>query len=60
MSVDLTEIEQAEDELEQWLVDQAKTGVPEVVLVSLLRNYADGIEAPNSNSRESITTDRTH
>jgi len=33
MSVDLNEIEQAEDELEDWLVDQAESGVPEVVLI---------------------------
>lgn len=44
MSADLTEIEQAEDELEQWLVDQAEAGVPEIVLVGLLRDYADDIE----------------
>lgn len=44
MSVDLTEIEQAEDELEQWLVERAEAGVPEVVLVGLPRDYADDIE----------------
>ncbi|WP_225336270.1 hypothetical protein [Halomicrobium urmianum] len=44
MSADLTEIEQAEDELEQWLVDQAEAGVPEIVLVGFLRDYADDIE----------------
>lgn len=44
MSVDLNEIEQAEDELEDWLVDQAESGVPEVVLMGLLRDYADDIE----------------
>jgi len=44
MSVDLNEIEQAEDELEDWLVDQAESGVPEVVLIGLLRGYADDIE----------------
>lgn len=44
MSVDLNEIEQAEDELEDWLVDQAESGVPEVVLIGHLRDYADDIE----------------
>jgi len=44
MTVDLNEIEQAEDELEQWLVDQAEAGVPEIVLIGLLRDYADDIE----------------
>jgi hypothetical protein len=44
MSVDLNEIEQAEDELEQWLVDQAEAGVPEIVLIGLLRDYAEDIE----------------
>ena len=44
MSVDLTEIEEAEVELEEWLVEQAENGVPEVVLIRLLRDYADDIE----------------
>jgi len=44
MAVDLDGVEQAEDELEQWLVDQAEAGVPEIVLVGLLRDYADDIE----------------
>ena len=44
MAVDLNEIEQAEDELEQWLVDQAEAGVPEIVLIGLLRDYAEDIE----------------
>lgn len=44
MSVELDEIEQAEAELEQWLVDQAENGVPEIVLIGLLRDYADDIE----------------
>ncbi|MBX0324875.1 MULTISPECIES: hypothetical protein [Haloarculaceae] len=44
MAVDLDGFEQAEDELEQWLVDQAEAGVPEIVLVGLLRDYADDIE----------------
>ncbi|AGB34067.1 hypothetical protein C488_15292 [Natrinema pellirubrum DSM 15624] len=44
MPVDLSEIEAAEVELEQWLVEQTENGVPEIVLVGLLRDYADDIE----------------
>jgi hypothetical protein len=44
MSVDLTEIEEAEVELEEWLVNQAENGIPEIVLIALLRDYADDIE----------------
>ena len=44
MSVDLTEIDEAEVELEQWLVEQAENGIPEIVLIGLLRDYADDIE----------------
>jgi hypothetical protein len=44
MSVDLTEIEEAEVELEEWLVKQTENGVPEIVLIGLLRDYADDIE----------------
>ena len=44
MQVELNEIEQAEVELEQWLVEQAENGVPEIVLIRLLRDYADDIE----------------
>jgi 5-methylcytosine-specific restriction endonuclease McrBC regulatory subunit McrC len=44
MSVELNEIEEAEVELEEWLVDQAENGVPEIVLRGLLRDYADDIE----------------
>jgi len=44
MPVELTEIEEVEVELEQWLVDQAENGIPEVVLIGLLRDYADDIE----------------
>lgn len=44
MSVDLTEIEEAEVELEEWLVEQAENGIPEIVLIRLLRDYADDIE----------------
>jgi len=44
MSVDRTEIEEAEVELEEWLVEQAENGVPEIVLIGLLRDYADDIE----------------
>ncbi|WP_197427782.1 hypothetical protein [Halogeometricum sp. CBA1124] len=44
MAVELNEIEEAEVELEQWLVEQTENGVPEIVLVGLLRDYADDIE----------------
>jgi hypothetical protein len=44
MAVELNEIEEAEVELEEWLVEQAENGVPEIVLVGLLRDYADDIE----------------
>lgn len=44
MPVELNEIEQAEVELEQWLVEQAENGIPEIVLIGLLRDYADDIE----------------
>ncbi len=44
MPVELNEIEQAETELEQWLVDQAENEIPEIVLIGLLRDYADEIE----------------
>jgi hypothetical protein len=30
MSIDLTEIEEAEVELEEWLVEQAENGVPKM------------------------------
>jgi hypothetical protein len=44
MSVELNEIEAAEVELEEWLVEQAETGIPEIVLIGLLRDYADDVE----------------
>ena len=44
MSVDLTEIEEAEVKLEEWLLEQAEKCIPEIVLVGLLRDYADDIE----------------
>lgn len=44
MSVDLTEIEEAEVELEEWLVKQAENGIPEIVFIGLLRDYADDID----------------
>lgn len=44
MVVELNEIEEAEVELEQWLVEQAENGIPEIVLIGLLRDYADDIE----------------
>ena len=44
MAVELNEIEEAEVKLEEWLVEQAEDGIPEIVLIGLLRDYADGIE----------------
>ena len=44
MAVELNEIEEAEVELEEWLVEQAENGVPEIILIGLLRDYADDIE----------------
>ncbi|WP_180271736.1 hypothetical protein [Halorubrum persicum] len=44
MSVELNEIEEAEVELEEWLVEQAENGIPEIVLIGVLRDYADDIE----------------
>ncbi|GGK79540.1 hypothetical protein [Haloarcula sebkhae] len=44
MSVELNEIEEAEVELEEWLVEQAENGIPETVLIGVLRDYADDIE----------------
>lgn len=37
-------IDAAEQELEQWLGRHAETGLPELVLVGLLRDYADRVE----------------
>ncbi len=44
MAVELNEIEEAEVELEEWLVEQAENGIPEIVLIGLLWDYADDIE----------------
>ena len=44
MPVDLNEIEETEIELEQWLVEQAQNGIPEIVLIELLRDYVENIE----------------
>jgi hypothetical protein len=44
MTVELDEIEEAEVELEEWLVEQAENGIPEIVLIGLLRDYADDVE----------------
>lgn len=44
MPCDPAALEAAEDELEQWLVEHAKAGVPEIVLVGLLRDYAQDVE----------------
>jgi len=37
-------IDAVEQDLERWLLLQAYAGVPELVLVGLLQNYADVIE----------------
>nr|WP_276282845.1 hypothetical protein [Halorussus sp. DT72] len=37
-------IDAVEHDLERWLLRQAQAGVPELVLVGLLREYADVIE----------------
>lgn len=44
MSVEPAEIEKAESELEEWLVEQASGGIPEIVLVGILRDYAGDVE----------------
>ena len=44
MPVELNEIEEAEVELEEWLIEQAENGIPEIVLIGLLRDYANDIE----------------
>lgn len=44
MAVEPNEIEEAEIKLEQWLVEQAENGIPEIVLIVLLRDYADDIK----------------
>nr|WP_276302762.1 hypothetical protein [Halorussus sp. DT80] len=40
-----------EHDLERWLLRQAQAGVPELVLVDLLREYADVIERQGMISR---------
>lgn len=42
--IDDEQFEQVAQELERWLGDQATGGTPELVLVGLLRGYADAIE----------------
>jgi len=44
MSVELNDIEETEVELEEWLVEQAESGISEIVLVGTLRDYADDVE----------------
>ena len=44
MPFDLSEIAGTEVELEGWFVDQTENGIPEIVLIGLLRDYADDIE----------------
>jgi hypothetical protein len=46
------EIGGVERALDQWLVRQATQGVPELVLVSLLREAADDIEERGYVSRQ--------
>jgi len=43
-SFDRSRIDAVEQDLERWLLRQAQAGVPELVLVGLLREYADVIE----------------
>lgn len=43
MPAGLDEIEKPEGELEEWLVEQAESSVPEVVSIGLLRDYAGGL-----------------
>jgi hypothetical protein len=38
MAVELNDIEEAEVELEQWLVEQAENGIPEIAPIGLRRN----------------------
>lgn len=44
VGIDINDLEQAEAELEEWLAAKANGGLPELVLVGLLRDYADNIE----------------
>jgi len=44
MAVELNEIEEVEVEPEEWLVEQAENGIPEIVLIGLLRDYAHDVE----------------
>jgi len=46
------EVGGAEKALERWLVKQATEGVPELVLMSFLREVADDIEECRYISRE--------
>lgn len=44
MACDPDDLEAAEAALERWLVEHAVAGVPELVLVGLLRDYAADVE----------------
>lgn len=41
---DIEDLERAEAELEEWLAAKATDGVPELVLIGVLREYADEVE----------------
>ena len=42
---DRSRIDRTDENLQQWLLEQAQLGVPELVLSGLLRTHADQIEA---------------
>jgi hypothetical protein len=44
MNADTHRIDCVDRELGRWLVEQARAGVPELVLLVLLRSYAERIE----------------
>ncbi|WP_368409344.1 hypothetical protein [Halorussus gelatinilyticus] len=55
-------IDAVEHDLERWLLLQTRGGVPELVLVGVLRDYADSIEhrgfVPRTSERKSRVTNR--
>ena len=59
-----TQVQQAENDLEQWLTAHAESGVPELVLTTLLRAYADEIESlgyiPRNGLSVALLTGDTH
>jgi hypothetical protein len=44
MSVNKRQINRADRDLRRWLTTQARSGLPELVLVALLRSHAECIE----------------